>query len=59
MKYSNRIVINRAVLAKITLTNIDLFAYRQGVPYPVVVPEFPLFISTQKLDALLRKLLNL
>ncbi|MGD0339121.1 MAG: hypothetical protein ABSB78_10055 [Bacteroidota bacterium] len=59
MKYSNRIVINQAVLAKITLTNIDLFAYRQGVPYPVVVPEFPLFISTQKLDAMLRKLLNL
>jgi hypothetical protein len=59
MKYSNRIIIDRDALAKIQLTNIDLFVFRQGVPYPVVVPEFPLFISTQKLDALFRKLLNL
>ena len=59
MKYSNRIIINRDVLAKIKLTNVDLFAYKPGVPYPVVVPEFPLFISTLNLDSLLRKLLNL
>jgi hypothetical protein len=52
-KYSSKIVIDQATLAKIRLTNVDMFAFRPGVPYPVAVPDFPLYISTQKLDALM------
>ena len=51
-KYSGMVQINYDLLDKISLTNVDLFAWRLGVPYPVVVPEFPIFISSGNLDDL-------
>ena len=47
-KYSNDIYINFDLLDKIQLTHIDLFAYRKGIPYPLIVPNFP--ILTTKYD---------
>ena len=49
-KYSNSIWINYDELDKISLTKVDMFAWRPGVPYPVLVPEFPTFISSENLD---------
>tara|TARA_B100000902_G_scaffold299029_1_gene286464 strand:- start:990 stop:2399 length:1410 start_codon:yes stop_codon:yes gene_type:complete len=47
-KYSNDIYINFDLLDEIQLTHIDLFAYRKGIPYPLIVPNFP--ILTTKYD---------
>jgi hypothetical protein len=51
-KYGGMVQINHDEFDEISLTNIDLFAWRPGVPYPVVVPQFPVFISSGKLDDL-------
>jgi hypothetical protein len=48
-KYSNEIWINHEEYDKILLTNIDYFAIRPGVPYPIAVPVFPKLISSQNL----------
>ena len=49
-KYSDSIWINFNELNKTSLTNIDFFAMRPGVPYPVPVPSFPMLISSENLD---------
>lgn len=43
--YTNRIQINEEELRKIQLTNIDMVAYKPGVPYPMAVPKFPMIIT--------------
>jgi hypothetical protein len=48
-KYGNSIWINRQELGKISLTDIDLFAWRPGVPHPVAVPAFPILIDSENL----------
>ena len=49
-KYSSSIEINIAEFNKIRLTNIDLFATQRGVPFPIVVPGFPLITTSHHLD---------
>jgi len=49
-KYSSFIEINFKLLDKINLTHIDLYAYRSGVPYPYVVPSFPILTSKHEID---------
>jgi hypothetical protein len=51
-RYSDKIRINFKEFDRITLTNVDMFAYRTGVPYPVAVPGFPLFISSENLESM-------
>jgi len=49
-KYGDSIWLNTDELDKIRLTNIDFVALQSGVPYPVVVPRFPIFIPSENLD---------
>jgi hypothetical protein len=49
-KYGDSIRVNYNELDKIKLTDIDFIAFQPGVPYPVVVPRFPMFIRSNKLD---------
>lgn len=43
--YSDSIRINFDLFDRIELTNIDLYAYKKGVPYPMVVPMFPVLTN--------------
>jgi hypothetical protein len=49
-KYSQEIRVNDDVFNSISLTNIDFYAIRPGVPYPIAVPGFPTLISSQDLN---------
>lgn len=48
--YSDSIKINFDLFDKIELTNIDLYAYKKGVPYPMVVPLFPILTNKNEID---------
>ena len=48
--YSDSIKINFNLFDKIELTNIDLYAYKKGVPYPMVVPLFPILTNKNEID---------
>lgn len=50
MKYENHIKINHEEFKKINLTNINMFAMKQSVPYPIAVPGFPLFTNSATLN---------
>ncbi len=49
-KYGNAIAINTAAFEKIKLTNIDMVAIQRNMPFPVVVPGFPVITSDHQLD---------
>lgn len=49
-KYSDSIEINITEFNKIRLTTVDLFATQRGVPFPIVVPSFPLITTSHQLD---------
>ena len=49
-KNTSKISINFNLLDQIKLTHIDLYAYKKGVPYPFVVPTFPILTTKYKLD---------
>lgn len=49
-KYSNMVEINTDELEKIQLTRIDMFAIQQNVPFPIIVPSFPLLTTDHRLD---------
>ncbi len=49
-KYGESVSINNSALDKISLTTIDLVAIQPGLPYPVVMPNFPTFIASENLD---------
>jgi hypothetical protein len=49
-KYSTSIRVNQEEFEKISLTDIDYFAIRPGVPYPVPLPNFPTLIASENLD---------
>ena len=49
-KYSSDIFINFDLFDEIQLTHIDLYTYRKGVPYPFIVPSFPILTSKYKID---------
>jgi hypothetical protein len=50
IKYSDNISIDFGILDSISLTHIDLYAYRKGIPYPMVVPLFPLLTNKHTID---------
>lgn len=49
-KYSKTIWIDKKVLDSITLTNLDMVAIRPRVPYPLEMPQFPIFLASDNLD---------
>lgn len=49
-KYSSEIFIDTEMFNNIHLTRIDLFAMKNNVPYPIVVPGFPILTTDNRLD---------
>ncbi|MGE5847444.1 MAG: hypothetical protein ACM34O_12015 [Ignavibacteria bacterium] len=49
-RYTDSIEIDNEQFKKIKLTNIDFVAVKPGVPFPSVVPGFPILISSENLD---------
>ena len=49
-KYSDVIEIDTDAFEEIKLTRIDMFVIQRNVPFPVVVPSFPLLTTDNKLD---------
>jgi len=49
-KYNNVIEIDTDAFEKIKVTRIDMFVIQRNVPFPVVVPSFPLLTTDNKLD---------
>lgn len=49
-KYSGSVYVNNRAFDQISLTNIDLVALQPGVPYPVVMPNFPTIIGSDNLN---------
>ena len=50
VSYSENIKINFNLLNEIELTDIDLYAYKKGVPYPMIVPVFPILTNKSVID---------
>ena len=48
--YSNDIEINMDAFEKIKLTSTDMMVIQRGVPYPILVPSFPIVTSDNRLD---------
>ncbi|MFL3006972.1 MAG: hypothetical protein ACJZ10_03115 [Candidatus Neomarinimicrobiota bacterium] len=48
--YSDQIEINMSAFEKIKLTTTDMMVIQRGVPYPILVPSFPILTSDHKLD---------
>jgi hypothetical protein len=49
-KYNDVVEIDTYRFEKIRLTRIDLFVLQRNVPYPIVVPGFPILTTDNKLD---------
>ncbi|MBO8130722.1 MAG: hypothetical protein H0Z29_04280 [Candidatus Marinimicrobia bacterium] len=49
-KYENEIEINTYILENIKLTRVDMSVLQTGLPYPVVVPNFPVLTTYNRLD---------
>jgi len=49
-KYGYKIWINRALLARLDLTKIDMITMKPGFPYPLEVPQFPALAPSGNLD---------
>ena len=49
-KYSSTISINFNLFDKIKLTNIDLYAYKKGLPYSYTVPNFPIITTNHEIS---------
>ena len=49
-KYNDAIEINTDLFEEIQLTRIDLFILQKNVPFPIVVPGFPILTTDNKLD---------
>ena len=48
--YSDEIKIDTDLFESIELTNIDMTVIQKGVPFPKVVPPFPIFTNDNRLD---------
>ncbi len=48
--YSNDIKINTKVLEDLELTTTDMMVTQKGIPYPIVVPAFPIVTTDDRLD---------
>ncbi|MBN1542317.1 hypothetical protein JW992_09245 [candidate division KSB1 bacterium] len=49
-KYADRIQINTDLFEQIQLSRIDMLAVQSSVPFPIMVPNFPLMTMHNKLD---------
>ena len=49
-KYSDKIKINTDMLERINITRIDMSVLELSMPYPVVVPSFPILTSYDRID---------
>ncbi len=49
-KYHDRIEIDTDKFEQITLTRIDMFVLQRNVPFPIIVPSFPLLTTDNRLD---------
>ena len=49
-KYSEKIAIDTERFESIKLSRIDLFAVQRNMPFPVVVPSFPMITTDHTLD---------
>ena len=49
-EYSNIIKINTDMFEKIEITSTDMLVTERGLPYPFIVPSFPIITSDDKLD---------
>jgi hypothetical protein len=54
-KYNNSISMNFTAFKNISLTKIDMIAVKPGMPYPIIVPNFPTFISSETIDYITHK----
>ena len=48
--YSNKIQINTRLLEDLKLTTTDMMVTQKGVPYPIIVPGFPIITTDDRLD---------
>ena len=48
--YSDNIEINTELFESIELTSVDMTVHQQGVPFPKVVPPFPVYTNDNRLD---------
>ena len=48
--YSKQIKINMDAFEKIELSSTDMLVTQRGLPYPIVVPSFPIITSDNRLD---------
>lgn len=48
--YSDIIQVNTDAFESLELTNVDMIAHQKGVPYPKLVPSFPIFTTDDRLD---------
>ena len=48
--YHEKIQINMDAFEKIKLTQTDMMVIQRGVPYPIIVPSFPVITSDNKLN---------
>ena len=48
--YSDKIKINMEVFEKVELTKTDMMVTQRGVPYPILVPSFPILTTDDRLD---------
>ena len=48
--YSNDIKINTKALEDLELTTTDMMVTQKGIPYPIVVPAFPIVTTDDRLD---------
>ncbi|MEL0174898.1 MAG: hypothetical protein VW904_09205, partial [bacterium] len=49
-EYSSVIKINTEMFEKIDITATDMLVTERGLPYPFIVPSFPIITSDDKLD---------
>jgi hypothetical protein len=49
-KYQDQIKINTDAFEKINLTAVDMFVIQKNMPFPVLVPQFPVLTTHNKLD---------
>jgi len=49
-KYQDQILINTDAFEKIHLTSVDMFVIQKNMPFPVMVPQFPILTTHNKLN---------
>jgi len=49
-EYSDSISVNVGVFKNISITKMDMVAIKPGMPYSIVVPDFPIFLSSKMIN---------